>query len=1570
MRFPVPLRRVAIVATLILLVSLGLIWQLRVSSHSEADRSTPSAGEFAENSNVADDIAGKKSAGDSTKDQETQPPAASVASSTLPDNTPPTSSAPMNVPAGNGPPEISTRAIAAKGRTVAQILQDADMTDPDTRARVVAEMRLLEESQKLAVETKANELGIPLRIEGPGHKLSTLYDIRDGKPLYRTTLNANAAISSGANLLSPSPYSLNGSGIRVGVWDGGSVRSSHQELTGRATKKNASAAEDDHATHVAGTIGASGVQPAAKGMAPQINIDSYDWNSDYAEMAAAATTSAGDATGLPLSNHSYGYNAVTADMGRYEAEAAAVDAVAASLPYYLPFWAAGNEQDTLTAKGGYQSITFNGLAKNLMTIGAVDDAVTSGVRDPAKGLIAYFSSLGPCDDGRIKPDIVANGINLYSSVATSNTSYDGTYSGTSMATPNALGSASLLVQLYAREFSGQRMRASTLKALLIHTADDIGTTGPDYKYGWGLINVKKAADLVLAHKASLAAPKMIEGSITTAASTKTHTFTWDGVSPIRATVCWTDPAGTEQTGADSRTANLKNNLDAKITAPNGTTIYQPYVMPFVGTWTTASMASAATTGKNNVDNVEQVYLAAPSQAGNYTVTVSLSGALTGGSQVYSLIISGSTDVESNPPPTIVLTSPAVGSSFLSGVPVTVSATAADVALGGAPGTVSQVEFFNGTTSIGVDTTAPYSLNWSPPASGTYTITAKATDSEGVSATSTAAVITVLSGDGTPVISSFTPTGGPGGSLVVLTGSNFVNVTSVKFNGTDAVFTVDSSNQVTVTVPALATSGTISVVNSYGTGTSVGSFTVEVAPVLISQIYGAGGNSGATYKQDYVELYNRGTSTVSVAGWSVQYASSSGTTWQAVTLSGSIAPGKYYLVGLGGGSSGTTLPTPDASGSIAMSATTGKIALRNNATALTGSSPLGVSGVQDFVGFGTANAFEGAKAPAPSTTTAIFRTGGGATDTNNNADDFTAAAPYPRISASGPAITPVITSAPTAAGSAGTAFTYQITASNVPTSYNAAGLPGGLTVNTTTGAITGTPTAPGTFNATISASNTAGTGTAPLTLTINPGSGTNLLNENFVSITTGSSTNGADSGISWTGNTNFPTVSAAYQAGGAVRIGASGNIGSITSKTLNLSPNSGNFLVSFKVKGWTTVEGNIKVTVTGLTPQTVTYSSTMADSFETKTLSFSGGQANSTIKFETTAKRAFLDDILVYYTAATTTPVIGTSGSLTAVSTTYGVASPTTATFNVSGTDLTAGVLVTPPAGFEVSLTESSAYSSTVTIPASGTLASTAVFLRLAAGTTAGFYSGNVVCTSTGAVPVNVPTSTSEVRLKLLTITANNLSKTFGTSLVLGSGQTAFTSSGLVGSESIGSVTLTASGGTAPNDSTGGYSLTPSLATGGTFDPGNYDLDYVAGTLTVTSPMYSDWLANYSVGALTGLNDDADQDGLPNGIENILGTAPDASNTGLSLVSATGNKLVFRHTRSNTPADDLTASYEWSSDLRTWLPSAATEGNTTVTIVTSTITDNPTPDNDLVEVTATVTGTPTSRILVRLKATQP
>ena len=172
-------------------------------------------------------------------------------------------------------------------------------------------------------------------------------------------------------------------------------------------------------------------------------------------------------------------------------------------------------------------------------------------------------------------------------------------------------------------------------------------------------------------------------------------------------------------------------------------------------------------------------------------------------------------------------------------------------------------------------------------------------------------------------------------------------------------------------------------------------------VTISQVYGGGGNSGATLTRDYIELYNRSAAAVPLDGWSVQYASAAGSTWQVTPLTGSIAPGGHYLIAEAAGAGGTEpLPTPDATGSIAMSATSGKVALVTSAAPLACGTDCDAS-ARDFIGYGTANDFETAAAPSLSNATAAKRAGDGATDTDNNAADFTAGAPDPRNSGGGP-----------------------------------------------------------------------------------------------------------------------------------------------------------------------------------------------------------------------------------------------------------------------------------------------------------------------------------------------------------------------------------------------------------------------------------------------------------------------------------------------------------------------------------------------------------------------------------------
>lgn len=175
-------------------------------------------------------------------------------------------------------------------------------------------------------------------------------------------------------------------------------------------------------------------------------------------------------------------------------------------------------------------------------------------------------------------------------------------------------------------------------------------------------------------------------------------------------------------------------------------------------------------------------------------------------------------------------------------------------------------------------------------------------------------------------------------------------------------------------------------------------------IVISQVYGGGGNAGATLKNDFIELFNRGTTPVSLSGWSVQYASSAGTSWQRTDLTVvTLQPGQYYLVQEAQGAGGTTnLPTPDATGGIMMSATAGKVALVNNQTTITSGISCPTDGtIIDFVGFGSAaNCFEGAGPTATlSNTTAALRGMSGCAETDNNSSDFAAGAPAPRNTSS-------------------------------------------------------------------------------------------------------------------------------------------------------------------------------------------------------------------------------------------------------------------------------------------------------------------------------------------------------------------------------------------------------------------------------------------------------------------------------------------------------------------------------------------------------------------------------------------
>jgi predicted extracellular nuclease len=273
-----------------------------------------------------------------------------------------------------------------------------------------------------------------------------------------------------------------------------------------------------------------------------------------------------------------------------------------------------------------------------------------------------------------------------------------------------------------------------------------------------------------------------------------------------------------------------------------------------------------------------------------------------------------------------------------------------------------------------------------------------------------------------------------------------------------------------------------------------------ADVVISQVYGGGGNTGSVYKNDFIELFNRSASAVSLNGWSVQYASATGTTWASTPLPAVVLqPGQYLLVQEAAGTGGTTaLPTADKIGTLAMSGTAGKVALVSSLTALSGAAPSGATLV-DLVGFGsTAGAFEGAGAtPAPSNSNAVLRAGGGCTDTDNNNTDFVAGLAAPRNSASplnscGAAVVfPIVATCPAnltvQLGNAGFAA---LSATDQDGIVNSAVITSPPVAGITLGALTAAGAAGGTASVNLNVSAAALAGSYPLTVSFGNDQGQN------------------------------------------------------------------------------------------------------------------------------------------------------------------------------------------------------------------------------------------------------------------------------------------------------------------------------------------------------------------------------------------------------------------------------------------------------------------------------------------------
>jgi hypothetical protein len=533
-------------------------------------------------------------------------------------------------------------------------------------------------------------------------RVSLMAVLPSGRPMYYTTHNLDAAVTVATDLVWPggsTGLSLTGANTlgELAIWDGGVVRTSHQEFGGRVVVMDGNTNLNNHATHVAGTMVAAGVDVQAGGMSPAANLGSYFWDDDEIEMAAAA------AAGLRLSNHSYGWivgwqNGYLTDdwywfgdpavseledpgFGFYAGGTAEWDQIAHAAPNYLIVKSAGNDRDdfgpgpggghyvwdydlsdwawsTATRDGdgggdGFDSIGYRGNAKNILTVGAVDD-IPGGWSTPSDVVASGFTSWGPTDDGRIKPDLVTNGVALYSSLAGSDTDY-ATYSGTSMAAPTATGSLNLLLQHY-ESLLGATPLASTLKALVLHTTDEAGPApGPDYMHGWGLLNTARAA-LVISDEAG-GGRRFEEGSLANG-EIDTYRFYHDGTGRLVFTLAWTDPAGTPPPWSlDPTTPMLVNDLDLRVVRESDGAILRPWRLD------PANPALPADTGENHRDNVETVDASGAGE-GAYTVQVRHSGTLSGG-QAYSLVQTGGQRISVTD---VAADVPAAGSRLLRAAP--------------------------------------------------------------------------------------------------------------------------------------------------------------------------------------------------------------------------------------------------------------------------------------------------------------------------------------------------------------------------------------------------------------------------------------------------------------------------------------------------------------------------------------------------------------------------------------------------------------------------------------------------------------------------------------------------------------------------------------------------------------------------------------------------------------------------------------------------------------------------------------------------------------------------------------
>lgn len=449
-----------------------------------------------------------------------------------------------------------------------------------------------------------------------------------------STNNDSNRTNTQVDTVRQAPYGLDGSGVTVMVYDGGAADPSHPDFGGRLTVRDSSG-QSTHGTHVSGTVGGSGLNSGGQheGMAPGVTIESYGFEQEGGLSEGFLYTDPGDLEadytdainnwGAVIANNSIGTNTAPNGFpcewtGDYGVTSGLIDAVVrGDLGGDISIvWANGNERQTTRCGDLYNTTAPPACAKNHITVGATnsnDDSITS------------FTSWGPADDGRIKPDISAPGCQDGEDGGVTSTFPGGgygSYCGTSMATPTVTGIAALIVQDWRLQFPGEPdLPNAALKALLANSGDDLGNPGPDCQYGFGTVRAQQAID-------SLRDGGVLLSEVGDGGTGEHLVIVQPGDEELRITLAWDD-----EPSAPLPVFALVNDLDLVVTDPAGNRVFPWTIDP------ADPGAPATRSGVDRLNNMEQVSVANP-MAGAWRVQV-VGHAVPVGPQDYALVASPS-----------------------------------------------------------------------------------------------------------------------------------------------------------------------------------------------------------------------------------------------------------------------------------------------------------------------------------------------------------------------------------------------------------------------------------------------------------------------------------------------------------------------------------------------------------------------------------------------------------------------------------------------------------------------------------------------------------------------------------------------------------------------------------------------------------------------------------------------------------------------------------------------------------------------------------------------------------------